>query len=696
MRYGRTDLLELSTEALIALSNVGFVKKGIKDLEAGLLPRLEEDQDGNLHGYYDDGSHVTLPPGRTLREAQCSCPASGICRHRVTLILAYQAAAAARGNSAENNSNHPAEAEEPGWNPGSFDDGMLLEVLTKSRLQQAQKLAAAGMVATVQGGHDVPTVRFAMCTVRFFSRSSLAHARCDCKEGSGCCHVALAVWAFRQAAQEHPNQAEAVIELRLPEGIDGADRAGCAGLLAGDGAAATLMDEIENWLNRIWSGGAAQPLSATEAQVRLILAQCDQLGWRWVGEEVREIRDMIIWLHGRSSRFDQQRLLCSVAALPARLQAAGCMEASSSPRLPARQILGIGEKGEMALDHLNLTSLGLEIWGDDNGQGADLVFMDHDTQTLMLLERYWPQQEGQTKPLSWQDLMGKRVSGKPLRQMANGQIITKTATRRANGSVDISSTNRLTNVFPLSPKSWDNIKEPVRQHGPCALARHLQQQLPAFVRPVQNLGNFHVVSLEAAQVADYGWDAAQQKLHAVIISGSAEDAPLQLSLPNNPLAPHAIDAALQILSGELGPIADVAGMAWLENGQPFLHPLAILTRDRSVVLQAADAPTTTAPHGRQLGDSTPLGDAVHSAREILAHWLRRGVRQMGKGEYDKALELEKVLAGCGLRSTAAAFAGLHKTLTAADFQQLSRQLSTIILLLDQVTQKGIGETGIRI
>ena len=693
MKFGRTDLLELSSEALIALSNAGFVKKGIKDLEAGLQPRLEEDQDGNLHGYYDDGTHTTLPPGRTLREAHCSCPASGICRHRVTLIQAYQAAAATDGNGAEISSDSPAGVEESGWDPGQFDDEMLLEVLTKSRLQQAQRLAAGGLVATVQWGHDVPAVRFALCTVRFFSRSSLAHARCDCKDGSGCCHVALAVWAFRQAAEQQPGQAEAVIELRLPEGLAGAGRAGRAGLIAGNGAATALIAEIEEWLNRIWIGGAAQPLSASEAQVRHILAQSEQLGWCWVEEGVREIREMILWLHDRSSRFDQQRLLRSVAALPARFQAASCMELSSSPRLPARQILGIGEKGEMPLDHLNLTSLGLEVWGDDSGQGADLVIMDQDTQTLMLLERYWPQQEGQATPLYWQDLMGKRVSGKPLRQMANGQIITKTATRRANGSVDISSANRLTNVFPLSPKSWDNIKDPVCQPGPDALARHLQQQIPVFVRPVQNLGHFHVVRFEGAQVVDYGWDAARQRLHAIIASGDAEEIPLQILLPNNPLAPYAIDAALQLLSGEFGPIGAVAGMAWLEYGQPFLHPLAILTRERAVVLQAADAPTASAPHGRQPVDNSQLGDAVNSAREMLAHWLRRGIRQMGASEYNKALELEKRFAGCGLPSSAAAFADLYRTLAGSDFRQLCRQLSTLILLLDQVHGRGVLKTG---
>ena len=90
----RADLLELTPEALTALANAGFVKRAQKDVAAGLLPKLETGADGVVQAQFDDGVRTSLPPGRTLRDAQCSCPASGMCRHRVMLVLAYQAQAA--------------------------------------------------------------------------------------------------------------------------------------------------------------------------------------------------------------------------------------------------------------------------------------------------------------------------------------------------------------------------------------------------------------------------------------------------------------------------------------------------------------------------------------------------------------------------------------------------------------------------
>lgn len=39
---------------------------------------------------FSDGVRTQLANGRALKEAQCSCGASGMCRHRVMLVLSYQ------------------------------------------------------------------------------------------------------------------------------------------------------------------------------------------------------------------------------------------------------------------------------------------------------------------------------------------------------------------------------------------------------------------------------------------------------------------------------------------------------------------------------------------------------------------------------------------------------------------------------
>jgi hypothetical protein len=101
-------------------------------------------------------------------------------------------------------------------------------------------------------------------------------------------------------------------------------------------------------------------------------------------------------------------------------------------------------------------------------------------------------------------LTNRRVAGFPLRQLASGQVITKTATRRANGLVDITAGARQTGVLPLSPKSWNDLVAPLRQDSVAALVAHLREAPPDFVRPRQAAsgasagasGQLHVVAFD--------------------------------------------------------------------------------------------------------------------------------------------------------------------------------------------------------
>ena len=87
----REDLLELTPQALTALANAGFVKRAQREVAAGQLPTLSIDDQGVVTAVFDDGVETRFPPGVGLHDAQCNCPASGMCRHRVTLVLAWQA-----------------------------------------------------------------------------------------------------------------------------------------------------------------------------------------------------------------------------------------------------------------------------------------------------------------------------------------------------------------------------------------------------------------------------------------------------------------------------------------------------------------------------------------------------------------------------------------------------------------------------
>jgi len=529
-----------------------------------------------------------------------------------------------------------------------------------------------------------------MSTVRFFSRSSPIHARCDCKEGSGCAHVVLAVWAFRQAHQQ--DRPEAVVEIQPPETISGdtnRHRSTNSGLMQNE-AACTAVNAIENVLNLLWSDGAAQPLLALEARITDVRNQCASLGWRWVEEAVDELWYLIKAQHARSSRFEPRLLLDACSNTWARLQAAAHAEQAADAALPARRILGIGEKGEVALDHLRLTSLGLDLWADDEAEGADIIFADQDTQTLMLLERCWPRtaQTSQSAPRS--DLLNRRAAGQPLRKLGAGQVVTKAATRRANGILDITANTRQTNVFPLSPRSWDELTAPIRHTTVRDLAAHMHQALPDFVRPVQALKHFHVVAPQQIEVSAWGWDAAQQTLRACLRSGADQsDDPLHLVLPFNTATPHAVDVAAQALSGEWGALTAVSGMSWLEYGEVHLRPLAFMTENRAIVLQADDAPPQSLEQHRMHREDSAARKTVDAVLELLVYWLRRGLRHLGRNAATQALEQARDLENQGLQACAGQLRTIAGQLQAAQAHPPGREQAKLALLLKSISRDGL-------
>lgn len=747
----RADLLELTPEALTALANAGFVKRAQKDVAAGLLPRLATEADGTVVAEFSDGARTRLPPGRTLRDAACTCAASGMCRHRVMLVLAYQqqvrAAEAAAGATAEAEAGDAgadtdgdagaavaasmapvaASAEGP-WSPAHFDDAMLAASVTPSVMEQAARLAASRPVVAVQPWHGPsvpPAARLPMCTVRFFSRSSLAHARCDCRQGSGCAHVVVAVWAFRAAGELPAGGDDTMVEVAprgqaspaAPEG-DGTAAEAEAGTKGEKGQAAAapaappgrlrsaeaaqVREALDGLLLALWLEGTSQPPMALEARSAAVRARVQALGWRWVDDGLAELSLLLQSQQARSSRDDPARTLQVAAELWARPRAAAHAEeaanlppGASRPPLHASQILGIGVQGEVALDHLKLVSLGAALWADDTAEGASVLFADPDTQTVTVLERQWPC--GQGGPA--QALSARRVAGFPLRQIASGQVITKTATRRANGAIDIGSGARQTGVMPLSPTAWDDLEPPLRQGSVQALVERLRTTLPDFVRPRLAAtgaaggadGVLHVLAFGGMQVEQCEWDAAAQVLHARIVQapradGEGCDAPapaLHLALPHRAAAPGAVDALARALSGEWGALRAVAGSVALRHGEAVMQPLALLTDQRAVVPQI-EAPAAQPLSLRTAGPTRDaLAALIGETREWLAHALRRGLRHQPGGMDAWAHTQSLRLRQAGLERSAALVGGLPAQWRSPDRGPLLDAVSTLALLLQE-------------
>jgi len=625
----RTDLMELGPDALTALANPGFVKRAQKDVAAGALPGLRQDPDGTVHAQFDDGTHTSMGPGVSLRDAECSCTAGGMCRHRVMLVLAYQASHAGTPSATPDTA---ADSPPAGWSPAAFDDAAIAAAVTPQVIEQARKLALERPAATVVmagAAGSVPAAYLPMSQVRFFSSTSLALARCDCRQGSGCAHVVLACWAFRQAARSHPGAFEVTLEV-APFGVAQAE---APGILTGTAAAAGARERVQDWLWSLWREGAAQPLAALEARYEAASADLAQLGWTWVRDDLDAVWEIVQALAQRSNRFGIDELVRAGAQLHARV--AGALHADHVPgsRVPASQVLGIGQQGEVALDLLRLVSLGATFWRDDGSEGASIVFADPDTQAACVLERAWPRAADDSNEQG--QLLNRRVAGFPLRLLAGGQLVTRAAKRRANGKVELGTQARQTSVLALSPKAWDDLRAPLRFDTLQALLEHLRTRPPAAIRSSEAGGAWHVVGLDGLELDGWAWDGVRQTLFARW--QDADQLCLRAALGYQGLTPGAVDALARALAGEWGALRAIAGPVWREQGGVAMRPMSVLTEQRAVVL-ALEPKAPQAMPLRELALAEGAGAALlQESFTLLGQVLRQGLRHVPPSLRSRAL-----------------------------------------------------------
>lgn len=673
----RADLLELTPAALMALSNAGFVKRAQKDIAAGALPVLALDDDATVMATFDDGCIARLPVNSTLRDAHCTCSASSMCRHRVTLVLAWQARASTTGLQPDQDDAAAAPAVLSAWSPSSFDLTALAATLPPGVFDQAQRLLEARPIASVHPWHPdntAPMVQLPMCSVRFFARGSIAHARCDCRQGGHCAHVVLAVMAFTQAEAGAPLQAPRALQLQPGPRQAPAETAPA-------GAVREAMDAL---LLALWLDGGAQPLVAVIPRIEAVRAAAVAQGWCWIDDALAELLQVLRARHARSTRFEPAALLGLVVGTWARLQSAAFLAAHPAPPLPAAQLLGIGVGGEIALDRLRLVSLGAAVWRDADEEGASVLWADPDTQSVTVMARQWEATPGAVAG----EIAERRVAGHPLRQLAASQVVTQRATRSANGRIAIAAQRQHTGVLPLSAHSWDELGLPLRHPHPDALAAHLAVQPPAFTQPRMAAAGvaggaaaaFHVVQVQDMPLRHLGWDPVTQTLHAELGPADGRGVALHLLHPHRQAAPAAVDALARALSGEFGALRAVAGNVERRGGALQMRPLALLTERQAVVPQVHPA---VAPMDLpQMATPAPAADpALEQALDLLALLLQQGLRHQQGGGWERVQQQADALQLAGYRHAARQLRLLRPTLAPAQRRTLLQRVSVLVLLL---------------
>ncbi len=646
----REDLLHLSPEALAHAANAGIVKRAQRELAAGSRPQLTLDDQGVLEARFDDGTLTRWPSAVPIADVQCSCGASGICRHRVIAALAFrEQAIEAPGAPPTIEAKDVAEAS----------DQALAAVVPASLLALAQAQREAGLNVELRrraAGEPCDTARLPSATVRFWAGAALEAARCDCIRASACEHVALGVWAFRAGAAIGARALRLDVRLGAEAAHQAIDRA--------------AFDELVAAVLRHGVTQGPAPLAQALSAARAASAQAP-----WLAGVVADLEAWAEAWTRRSALYEAADGVDLLAELALRCAAA------DRPAVAAAA-LGLGQAGETPLDRLRLVCLGARTQRDGEARRSTLVMADLDTGTRLALVHDWTVPDAQAASEAKLRAAERLAPGVRLESLAQGQLLAQQSVRLADGRVRIAKArSALNSVLPQSG-DWAALGPPVRFDSVLAL------QAERRARPIAALQERHAarrfIAFSPAAVEHLAYDANEQCVQAVL--RDAEGAPLLVRRHHEKHVPHALDAIAAALSGDRGPVRHVSGVLdWL-HGLPVLEPWA-LACDELVVPDVATITGTLArlPLGGPLATSEePCAAALSALRLQLAQLLHHGLARLPRDWPTESGRLAHRLDAAGLRALASRLRALAPEVAAAqarpDGNAPAQALSTLLAL----------------
>nr|WP_062331670.1 hypothetical protein [Herbidospora sakaeratensis] len=608
----RTDLLALTPDSLAALTNRGLVKRATRDLDTA-APALRTDPDGTVHGDFPGGPAVSLPPGG-LDGGSCTCAATGVCRHLIGLVLAYQRA----GQS-------PDEPAALPWSPGQVTDDELTARIGARSMAAARRTEKAGYTARVRratAADPVPQVELATATVRFLVPGDLGFVHTDAADGSWDDVVALAVWACRAADERHPGAAD----VRIDVGGVAEEGAG-SGLERALVLAGTVLRE-----------GATHLGAGFEAVVADVRRHLDEAGLRWPLLAVDDLSDQLAAYHGRGAHYRPELLAGHLAELHARHRAVTRPDATLRS-----SVLGTAEAAETPLRRARLDGLGCRIRAIGGRRIAEVYLAHAASGGVFVLRRHWDDDEADGPVLA-----RRRIGATPLAALAAGNLVTESAVRSASRELRL-ATGRIakTTVSP-SRGLWDGLPPSILAADVAVLARELDALPPRPIRPRIEAELVRVVPVAGVETVSYA--PGDQRLDAVIADQAGDTA--TVSAVHTAAAPGRLDALAAALTG--GEARFVSGVVRRTAGTVVIEPIGLAAGDRVVV------PDLTAP--AETGGLTvtaapaadPLTAALTETRDLLAEAAHHGLSHLPPTYGTRLAAEADRLATLGLRRAAAA------------------------------------------
>ncbi|MFF5231333.1 hypothetical protein [Dactylosporangium sp. NPDC000521] len=662
----RADLLALTQESLAALTNRGLVKRATREVEQA-PPAITEDPGGTVRGTYPDGPETQLPQGG-LETGSCTCGATGICRHIVGLVIAYQ-------------SEHETTDVVTQWSPGAFTDEQIEARIGARQLNAARRAYRAGYVARVHrpsAADPAPRVELGSATVRFLVPGDLGFVHTDAVAGARDDVIALAVWAFRAADAKAADAKAADAKAADAKAADAkaadakAADAQAADAVAADTKDATAggkadeqdvqvdvggppatadagtdasLDAAVHLAGEILLTGATHVgpgLAATVAEVRQRL---ERAGLRWPLLAVGDLEEQLAAYERRATSYSHDRLAGLVAELHARHRAVtnrrhALPAAPGGAGLRAR-ILGTREAAETPMRRARLDGLGCRLRTVGDETQVEIYFAHADSATVLVLRRAYRE--------------GGRVAGATVAQLAGGTVVTESAIRSASRTVRLATSRVAKTTVTPSQGMWTALPDALVVRDLRELAAYLDRLPPRVVRPRVEAELVRVV--QVAEVRSVHYSPGAQRLDAVVADPAGGVA--TITATHTAAAPGALDAIAAALDG---PVRAVAGTVGRSRGVITVEPLGFAVGDDAVVVPDLAPAGGFRIGGGPVPDEDPLRHAVGTAAALLAEVPHRGLRMLPPTFTGRLRDAEHTLSRVGLRRAAASVGALREGL----------------------------------
>ena len=505
----RQDLLALTPDDLIALSNRGIVKRAQREVEAGEAgAEVSEDADGNVMARWPDGAACRISPREKLSDGCCTCAATAVCRHLIGTILGYQA---------QTSKSKDALTAAESWDPGAIPDEALSSWWTAKQLALLRQQFDAGMVVELhRGARPGARLHSIAHSLRFLVPGDPRYTRCDCAEQAPCKHVPLAIWAFRLLAKGRDS------------GLVSTERESAA-------LPSRLLHDIDRALDQLLDYGIADLPEALASRLERLESECRGSDLVWLAEILMELVKQRRQYESHDARFSPAQVAALIGELVIRA------DATHFPEQPVPQMFIRGSSAEATAEMGNarLIGLGTSVESRRSSVVVAAYLQDAATGVVVALPREFADPSAADVGAAGK-ISGRKTSGAASVPRAFSELGRTSIFKSANlaavgaGQILVHGGKRSPNCefqpgrsrAALNPQNyqWEQLRPPVLAGGFGDLLEQQRLRPHPCLRPRRLTEDLHVCAIAA--VEDSRFNVREQSVESTLRDGDGQSATL--------------------------------------------------------------------------------------------------------------------------------------------------------------------------